>query len=284
MQKTEAPQSPDVHENLSPVTGGEPTTEEPSNIVISPENLRLSPLNLSPVLMQESAEIAEKSFAERDTNRLVSEAETERKRTLAAYNSEGPVIGIGQQGNAVSHSKDVEEYLALMHKEIHPLWAHGYLLRLDTIYRQPGSRLNDGNLEAVLEITLDSFGSVTDVRVVKSSGIMDYDTEAIHVAWHSSPKVAPPKTMISKNGKSYIHWTFWRDGRQCGVFGVKVFKSDGNTRDAINFSLKAVQRQERKLGMTPSVVNLPGVKGLPDPAPEPQNENKPQERINPMDD
>ena len=104
------------------------------------------------------------------------------------------------------------------------------------------------------------------------------------MAWNSSPKVAPPRTMLSKNGKSYIHWTFWRDSRQCGVFGVKVFKLEGNARDAVNFSLKAVQVQERKLGLTPSTVNLPGVKGLPDPEPTQEPTAKPLERINPLDD
>jgi TonB family protein len=186
------------------------------------------------------------------------------------------VIGVGHQGNSVSHSKEVEEYLALMHKEIHPLWAHGYLLRLDTIYRKPGSRLDNSNLEAVLEITLNSVGTVTDVRVVKSSGISDYDSAAIDVAWHSSPQIAPPHVMISKNGKSYVHWTFWRDGRQCGVFGVKVFKLDGTSRDALNFSLKAVNQQERKLGLTPSVMNIPGTKNQPNPQPDPSESQNAQ--------
>ncbi len=285
---SEAPKSPDVHENLLPVTGGEATTEDPSKIVIAPENLRLSPLNIAPELLAESATIADQIFAERDSNRIVREAETGRQRTLAAYNSDGPVIGVGHQGNSVSHSKEVEEYLALMHKEIHPLWAHGYLLRLDTIYRKPGSRLDNSNLEAVLEITLNSVGTVTDVRVVKSSGISDYDSAAIDVAWHSSPQIAPPHVMISKNGKSYVHWTFWRDGRQCGVFGVKVFKLDGTSRDALNFSLKAVNQQERKLGLTPSVMNTPGTKNQPNPQPDPSESQNAQEslpqRINPLED
>ncbi|MBQ8037390.1 MAG: energy transducer TonB, partial [Proteobacteria bacterium] len=223
-------------------------------------------------------------FAERDTNKFVTAAATAKKQFESAY-AEGPVIGRGQQGNSLSHQKDVAEYLALMHKEIHPLWAHGYLLRLDTIYRQPGSRLNNPDLEAVLEITLDSLGNVIDVRMVRSSGITDYDSEAIHVAWNCSPKLPPPAEMRSANGRSYIHWTFWRDGRQCGVFGVKVFKLNASKKDALDFSLKAVQIHEKRLGLTPS--SLPN-----SPTPTKQHENNPQppaalppsERINPLDD
>ncbi len=259
VKPTEAPKTAAALENMGPVESSpEPETNEPSPIPLTPESLRLSPFNFAPELLTEAAQVATQNFQERDTNKIVAGADLERKRFVAAYNGEGPVIGPGQQGNSLSHNKDVAEYLALMHKEIHPLWAHGYLLRLDTIYRQPGSRLNKMDLEAVLEITLDSLGAVIDVRMVRTSGITDYDNEAIHVAWNSSPKLAPPAEMRSNNGKSYIHWTFWRDQRQCGVFGVKVFKLKGTTRDALNFSLKSVQLHEKKLGLKPSVLQLPG--------------------------
>jgi TonB family protein len=143
--------------------------------------------------------------------------------------------------------------------------------------------LNSSDLEAVLEITLDSLGNVSDVRMVRSSGITDYDNEAIHVAWNASPKMPPPAEMRSPNGKSYIHWTFWRDGRQCGVFGVKVFKYKGTQRDALNFSLKAVQLQEKKLGLKPSVVSIPGIENLKTD-PEPSSSSPLPEKINPLED
>ncbi len=285
---SDAPKTPAVAENLAPIESS-PDVEntEPSHIAISPENLRISPFNFAPELMNESAQIAAQNFAERDTNKFVAAADLAKKRYEAAYNADGPVIGPGQQGNSLSHQKDVAEYLALMHKEIHPLWAHGYLLRLDTIYRQPGSAINNPDLEAVLEITLDGLGAVSDVRMVRSSGITDYDNEAIHVAWNSSPGTPPPKEMQSPNGRSYIHWTFWRDQRQCGVFGVKVFRLTGSKRDALNFSLKAVQAQEKKLGLQPSVIQLPGDgNAKPSQSPEPSEPPviPPSERINPLED
>lgn len=277
----ETPKLP-VKEATSPLPPAEAVTETPSPVAVSPEHLRISPMNFAPSLLEAAAQTAAETFAERDTNKFVAAAAESKRRYEAAY-AQGPVIGPGQQGNSLSHQKDVAEYLALMHKEIHPLWAHGYLLRLDTIYRRPGSALNSSDLEAILEITLDSMGSVSDVRMVRSSGLTDYDNEAIHVAWNSSPKMPPPAEMRSPNGKSYIHWTFWRDGRQCGVFGVKVFKYKGSQRDALNFSLKAVQLQEKKLGLKPSVVGLPGIENLksePEPPPPPPL----PEKINPLED
>lgn len=280
-QPKETPKLP-VQEAASPLPPAEAVTEAPSHVAVSPEHLRLSPLNFAPSLLEASAQTAAQTFAERDMNKFVAAAAESKRRYEAAY-AQGPVIGPGQQGNSLSHQKDVAEYLALMHKEIHPLWAHGYLLRLDTIYRQPGSRLNSSDLEAVLEITLDSLGNVSDVRMVRSSGITDYDNEAIHVAWNASPKMPPPAEMRSPNGKSYIHWTFWRDGRQCGVFGVKVFKYKGTQRDALNFSLKAVQLQEKKLGLKPSVVSIPGIENLKT-VPEPSSSLPLPEKINPLED
>lgn len=281
---SQAPKSPAVAQNIGPVQSQPALSDEPSPVPLSPADLRLSPLNFAPALMAQSAQIAQDSFAERDTNKFVTAAATAKKQFESAY-AEGPVIGRGQQGNSLSHQKDVAEYLALMHKEIHPLWAHGYLLRLDTIYRQPGSRLNNPDLEAVLEITLDSLGAVIDVRMVRSSGITDYDSEAIHVAWNCSPKLPPPPEMRSANGRSYIHWTFWRDGRQCGVFGVKVFKLNASKKDALDFSLKAVQIHEKRLGLSPS--SLPTGKDQPkqpENKPQPPDALPPSERINPLDD
>ena len=277
-QPSETPKSAAIAQAIAPAAPLPPT---PSGTIFSPQNLAVGPLNLAPALAAQSARIAQETFNARDVNVFVQAANLEKSRYEAAYNPDGPVIKQGEQGNSLSHDKNVAEYLALMHKEIHRLWAHDYLLRLDTVFRRPGSRLNDPDLEAVLELTLNSRGDVDDVRIVRSSGITEYDSEAIHVAWNASPKLPIPNEMRSNNGKSYIHWTFWRDGRQCGVFGVKVFKYEGSKRDALDFSLRAVQAQEKKLGLEPSVV--PGVPATPQKSSEPPIIPK-SETINPLDD
>jgi len=285
---------PQMAEGASPL----PTTTlppepdpEPGQRPITVDQLRVSPLNLAPALLQTSAEQAAAIFAEQDANPYVAHARTAKNRYQSAFLGEGPAVGTGQEGNSIAHQKDVAEYLALMHKEIHPQWAHGYLLRIDTVYQRTDPRLSNPNLETVLEIILDSLGRVHDVRVVRGTGITDYDSEAIGVAWKSSPGIPPPPEMRSDDGKSYIHWTFWRDTRQCGVFGVKVFQLNKGRMDSLDFSLKAVQLQEQKLGLTPSVLpqNLrtntnPGTT-KPDPSPGTTPPSQPlPERIDPMQD
>ena len=285
-QPAETPQSAAITEAIAPTA---PTSAASTGTILTPQNLAVGPMNLAPSLVQQSAQIARETFEARDVNAFVQAANVAKSRYEAAYNPAGPVIKQGEQGNSLSHQKDVAEYLALMHKEIHRLWAHDYLLRLNTVFRSPGNRLNDPDLEAVVEITINARGEVVDVRMVRSSGITEYDNEAIHVAWNASPKVPIPDEMRSNNGKGYVHWTFWRDGRQCGVFGVKVYKYEGSKRDALDFSLKAVQVQEKKLGLTPSTL-LGGLKsrksssGSGETAPSSSPDAAVYETINPLDD
>ncbi len=287
---TPKPPRPKAAEVQAPQPSAPDTTPiapspEPEKIKLTPEMLQISPMTMAPTLLHEAANTADEVFKARDRNDIVEEAALAQKRFNSAYRADGPTVGVGQQGNAINHDKDVAEYLALMHKEIHPRWGEGYLIRLDTIYRSHDIRLQNSDLEAEVEITLDSLGNVSDVVIVRSSGVTDYDAEAISVAWMSSPKIIPPQKMLSKDGKVYIHWTFWRDTRQCGVFGVKVFKLDHGRRDDIAFDLKKVQAMEKKLGLTPSGIAPPATNFLPqaepNTAPEPQT---PPPAINPLDD
>lgn len=259
---------------------------EPGEVKVSPKIFQFTPETMAPELVAEAADAAEAVFRSRDTNRFVAEAEIERRAIQAAYNGDGPTVGVGMQGNAVQNDKDVSEYLALMHKEIHPRWAEGYLLRLDSNYRFTNAALQNSELKAATEITLDSLGKVIDVRMVYSSGISEYDMEAIRVSRYSSPGIAPPKTMLSPSGKAYVHWTFWRDMRQCGVFGVKVFRIKNGREESVDFSLKKVNLIEKRLGLPQSVLSN-DLKRAPKPVtsvPEAPSSAPLPETINPMDD
>ena len=262
------------------------TLPEPGEIKVSPKIFQFTPETMAPELVTEASETAEAIFRSRDTKRFVAEAEIERRAIQAAYNGDGPTVGVGMQGNAVQNDKDVAEYLALMHKEIHPRWAEGYLLLLDTNYRFTNAALQNDDLKAASAITLDSLGKVIDVRMVYSSGISEYDMEAIRVSRYSSPGIAPPKTMLSPNGKAYVHWTFWRDMRQCGVFGVKVFRIKNGKEESVDFSLKKVNLLEKKLGLPQSVLSN-DLKRAPKAStsePEAPSSAPLPETINPLDD
>lgn len=176
--------------------------------------------------------------------------EEELARTQGTFNGSGPKVRPGNQQAVATHRKEIFEYIALMHKRIHGAWADTYLINLDLHHRGLTNPLADPNLRTVLELAVSEDGKVADVQIVSSSGIQTYDAEAIRIAWESGPKEPVPETMLSPDGRAYLHWTFHRDQRQCGTFGVEVFilNEDGK-RDSIGFDQDKVLAEEERLGL-----------------------------------
>jgi hypothetical protein len=123
-------------------------------------------------------------------------------------------------------------YIGAIHRRIHARWANQYLPMLDT--RQTfDPQLSDPTLMTKLEFVIDAdSGEFEAVNVVKSSGVLAYDAEAIDTAWSIGRRPNAPAPLVSPNGKVYVHWSFWRDGRQCGVFGAAVYivNKDGSRK------------------------------------------------------
>jgi hypothetical protein len=127
-------------------------------------------------------------------------------------------------------------YINRIHRKVHARWGSGYLPRLDSRYG-PGHKLSDSSLHSVLEIVVDAdSGEVADVNIVQSSGVTSYDAEAVMISYDTGPHPNPPEEIVSPDGRVYLHWNFWRDQRQCGTFGVSVYKrlEDGGGKQEIS--------------------------------------------------
>ncbi len=134
-----------------------------------------------------------------------------------------PEIKPGNHTGVNSHKHEGASYLSHIHRKIHPLWAENYLLKLD-LYEPIDSELNKTTLGTKLEFVIDGkTGEVEKITVVKSSGALRFDAEAISIGHQVGPHRRAPKNIISPNGKVYIHWHFWRNQRQCGTFGASIF-------------------------------------------------------------
>ncbi len=115
-------------------------------------------------------------------------------------------------------------YINRIHRKIHANWGNEYLPRLDNRYG-PGHPLSNADLRATLEIVVDGgSGEVEDVNIVESSGVTSYDAEAVMIAYDTGPHPEAPDEVVSPDGNVYLHWNFWRNQRQCGTFGVSVYK------------------------------------------------------------
>ena len=60
----------------------------------------------------------------------------------------------------------------------------------------------------------------------RSSGNTAFDGAAREIVHAAGPYPNPPKSILSGNGKVYMHWTFHRDNRACGTFGAQPFILD----------------------------------------------------------
>jgi TonB family protein len=113
-------------------------------------------------------------------------------------------------------------YMAALHRKIHQRWP-AYLVSLDTSY--PASHpLQRSTLQVTLEFVIEAkTGEFKAVNIVQSSGEMMFDAEAIDTALTIGKQPNPPPQIVSPDGRVYVHWNFWRDGRQCGLFGATIY-------------------------------------------------------------
>jgi TonB family protein len=112
-------------------------------------------------------------------------------------------------------------YIARMHRRIHELWGFGFLEDLDD---KPASHeMNDWSLWTKIEVVINPDGTIDKVNIARPSGVLPFDVAALDTVLSSGPFEAPPEAIRSVDGKTYLHWAFHRDWRQCGTFGAEPY-------------------------------------------------------------
>lgn len=129
-----------------------------------------------------------------------------------------PEVRPGNQTELGTRAHPFAAYIAEMHRQIHKLWAYGFLADLDG--KSLANPYNDMALWTQLEIVLRGDGSLEKITIVRTSGISNFDLAALDSVSAASPFPKPPAAIKSANGKVYLDWRFHRDDRQCGTFGV----------------------------------------------------------------
>jgi len=113
-------------------------------------------------------------------------------------------------------------YIERIHEQrIHPIFGESFWESLSSF--TPDHPLNNWNLHTVAEFEIFANGTISEVRVVKSSGNAVFDAAAVDSIYRSSPFPAPPKAVLSWNERVYLRWGFYRSPRMCGVFNVEPF-------------------------------------------------------------
>lgn len=70
------------------------------------------------------------------------------------------------------------------------------------------SQISRGEIRVVWGVTVNNQGELTDVLLIRGSGIAGYDSEAHRTITASAPFSRPPANIQEKDGKLYMAWTF----------------------------------------------------------------------------
>lgn len=93
-----------------------------------------------------------------------------------------------------------------------------YFVRLKKIFRTTfnpipslrsyANQISKGQIEVVLGVAVDPGGGLAELFVINSSGLQDYDQEALRTIRDSSPFAAPPQEFLDHSSKLRMVWTF----------------------------------------------------------------------------
>ena len=183
------------------------------------ERLRLTRRQYESVFGTDTEAATALAKAERSTHK--GKFAERRERVRSALENFITEVKPGNQTALNTRAVPFAQFITRMHRKIHELWAFGFMAGLDN--KSASLPLNNPSLLAKLEIVLDGQGNVDRVAVVRSSGLTIYDSAAIDVVYSAAPYPTPPPTILSGNGKVYIHWTFHRNDEACGTAGVDYF-------------------------------------------------------------
>lgn len=167
---------------------------------------------------------ADRQLAEKTRSTRMGKFARRTAQIRSALENFLPEVRPGNQTALNTRAAPFAAFIAHMHRNIHKLWGFGALEEWDELPRS--SPFNNESLLTTVEIVLAGDGTIDKVSVIQASGYVAYDAAAVDTVYSAGPYPDPPAVIRSGNGKIYIHWRFFRDGRQCATSGVDYFILD----------------------------------------------------------
>jgi hypothetical protein len=137
----------------------------------------------------------------------------------AAIENFVPNVRPGDQTALNAAADPFANYLAVVHRRIHEEFAFRFLQGLPIA----GGPFGDYSLHTELEIVINGDGSVQQVGIAETSGFLPFDYGAYNAVMRAAPYPAPPRKILSGDGRVYMHWGFYRNERQCGTFNARPY-------------------------------------------------------------
>ncbi len=158
-------------------------------------------------------------LAERKSSQRGISREKSWNEFRAAIENYAPGVKPGATTALNAAASPFATYIAAVHRRIHQEFADRFLRSLPI----GGSPYQDDTLMTKLEIVLNRDGSVYRVGVVRSSGLLPFDFGAFNSVLRGQPYPQAPSSILSGDGRVYIHWGFYRNQRQCGTFNAEPY-------------------------------------------------------------
>jgi TonB family protein len=183
-------------------------------------NLALSWSQFEQAFGEEKLQAQREQYVEQRRSAAQGGGRRERwKKFRGAIENFLPNVQPGTQTALNAAASPFASYLAAIHRNIHREFAHSFLAGLPLA----GGPFSDRTLNTTLEIVLNGDGSVHQVGVVKTSGFMPFDYGAFDAVMRAAPYPPAPRSILSGDGRVYVHWGFYRNERQCGTFNARPF-------------------------------------------------------------
>lgn len=188
---------------------------------------RAGPVNLS-ISQRQFAELygeerlrqdREAYMAQRKSKAVGGDRSRQWRKFRAAIENYVTKVRPGEQTALNAAASPFASYLATIHRRIHAEFALGFLRNISL----KGGPLSDPNLRTRLEIIINADGSLHQIGIIETSGVLPFDFGAFDAVSRAAPFTKPPSNILSADGRVYVHWGFHRDMRQCGTFNASPF-------------------------------------------------------------
>lgn len=130
-----------------------------------------------------------------------------------------PSVRPGNQTALNAAAAPFATYLVMMHERIHREFAFKFLQGLGLV----SGPFSDESLFTELEIVVNRNGSIHRIGVVRPSGFLPFDFGAFNSVMRAQPYPEAPPSILSGDGRVYLHWGFYRGNRACGTFNASPF-------------------------------------------------------------
>jgi hypothetical protein len=142
------------------------------------------------------------------------------KEFKAAIENYVPNVKPGNQTALNAAASPFANYIANFHRRLHPEFSGKFL---DGLPSYSASPFADRTLKTKLEIIVNQDGTVHRVGVIETSGFMPFDYGAFASVMRAQPYPEAPQSVLSGDGRVYLHWGFYRNRRQCGTFNAEPY-------------------------------------------------------------